>query len=221
MPTVDARRETMDAIVRRIADLNEQSLTQLSQYISYLKWQEELWQSLLEEEAQPAPNQSLIWQYDFLEGFPAARKVSTRDAALMEIKVGMATCGMVQQMALWEHPPVAGSAVCEYQLHVPGEVDSLRLRFGVGIRDGALMEGDNWCAFRIYVNGARIWSTTKQTTEWERYLIDLPSLGGQDAVIQFVTDGLGDNRWNWAVWAEPQLLGYGRRRSSRAGRNSA
>lgn len=221
MPTVDARRETMDAIVRRIADLNEQSLTQLAQYISYLKWQEELWQSLLEEEAQPAPNQTLIWQYDFLEGFPAARKVSTREVALMEIKVGMATCGMVQQMALWEHPPVAGSAVCEYQLHVPGEVDSLRLRFGVGIRDGALMEGDNWCAFRIYVNGARIWSTTKQTTEWERYLIDLPSLGGQDTVIQFITDGLGDNRWNWAVWAEPQLLGYGRRRNGRAGRNSA
>lgn len=221
MPTVDARRETMDAIVRRIADLNEQSLTQLAQYISYLKWQEELWQSLLEEEAQPAPNQSLIWQYDFLEGFPAARKVSTRDAALMEIKVGMATCGMVQQMALWEHPPVAGSAVCEYQLRVPGEVDSLRMRFGVGIRDGALMEGDNWCAFRIYVNGARIWSTTKQTTQWERYLIDLPSLGGQELVVQFVTDGLGDNRWNWAVWAEPQLLGYGRRRNGRGGRNSA
>lgn len=221
MPTADARRETLDAIARRIADLNEQSLTQLSQYISYLKWQEELWHSLLEDEAQPAPNQALIWQYDFLEGFPAARKVSTREPALMEIKVGMATCGMVQQMALWEHPPVVGSAVCEYQLGVPNEVDSLRLRFAVGIRDGALMVGDNWCAFRIYVNGARLWSTTKQTTEWERYLIDLPSLAGQDIVVQFITDGLGDNRWNWAVWAEPQLLGYGRRRSARAGRNSA
>lgn len=221
MSTVDARRETLDAIARRIADLNEQSLAQLSQYISYLKWQEELWHSLLEDEAQPAPHQALIWQYDFLEGFPAARKVSTRDPALMEIKIGLASCGMVQQMALWQHPPVTGSAVCEYQLHVPNEVDSLRLRFGVGIRDGALMEGDNWCAFRIHVNGVRIWSTTKQTTEWERYLIDLPSLTGQDMVIQFVTDGLGDNRWNWAVWAEPQLLGYGRRRSGNTGRNSA
>lgn len=221
MPTVDARRETLDAIARRIADLNEQSLTQLSQYISYLKWQEELWHSLLEDEVQPAPNQALIWQYDFLEGFPAARKVSTRDSALMEIKIGMATCGMVQQMALWEHPPVVGSAVCEYQLRVPNEVESLRLRFGVGIRDGALMEGDNWCAFRIHVNGVRLWSTTKQTNEWERYVIDLPSLTGQDMVVQFVTDGLGDNRWNWAVWAEPQLLGYGRRRNGRSGRNSA
>jgi hypothetical protein len=30
--------------------------------------------------------------------------------------------------------------------------------------------------------------------------------------VQFATDGLGDNRWNWAVWAEPQLLGYGERK---------
>jgi hypothetical protein len=212
MPSYDARRETIEAIVRRIADLNEQSLTQLSQYISYLKWQEELWQSLLDEEAQPGAGQTLQWQYDFLEGFPAARKVATRAPDLMEIKVGLATCGMVQQMALWQHPPVAGSAVCEYQLHVPTDVDALRLRFAVGVRDGALMEDENLCAFRIYVNGMRLWSTTKQTCEWERYVLDLPSLAGQDVVVQFITDALGDNRWNWAVWAEPQLLGYGRPR---------
>jgi hypothetical protein len=221
MSTYDARQETIDAILRRIADLNEQSLTQLSQYISYLKWQEELWHSLLDEEAQPGPNQSLIWQYDFLEGFPAARKVSTRSPDLMEIKVGLAACGMVQQMALWEHPPVIGSAVCEYQLHVPREVDSLRMRFAVGIRDGALMEGENWCAFRIYVNGVRLWSTTKQSNEWERFLIDVPSLGGQDIVVQLITDGLGDNRWNWAVWAEPQLLGYGERKVTRTTKKRA
>lgn len=220
MPDYDARQETIDAITRRIADLNEQSLTQLSQYISYLKWQEELWQSLLEEEAQPASDQVLIWQYDFLEGFPAARKVATRSPELMEIKVGPATCGLVQQPSLWQHPPVLGSAVCEYQLRVPAEVETLRLRFGVGIRDGALMEGDNWCAFRLHVNGVRIWSTTKQTTTWERFLVDLPSLAGQDLVVQFVTDALGDNRWNWAVWAEPQLLGFGRRQAKRPKRAS-
>jgi hypothetical protein len=213
MPKFDTRKETVDGIVRRISDLNDQSLTQLSQYISYLKWQEELWHSLLaEEEASPNPNQALLWQFDFVEAFPAARQAATRTPKLMEIKVGTATCGMVQQMALWEHPPVIGSAVCEYSLRVPAEVDSLRMRFGVGLRDGALMEGDNWCAFRIYVNGMRIWSTTKQTNDWERFLIDLPSLSGQDIVIQFMTDGLGDARWNWAVWAEPMLLGYGPRR---------
>jgi hypothetical protein len=208
MTDYDGRNEMVHAIGRRIADLSEDSLTQLSQYISYLKWQEELWHSLLEDESLPARSQKLDWQYDFLEAFPAARIVSTREPDMMEVKVGTAHCGMVQQLALWEHPPVSGSAVCEYQLQAPAEIDSLRMRFAVGIRDGALMEGDNLCAFRIFVNGRRVWSTTKQSNDWERYMIDLPSLAGQELVVQFVTDALGDSRWNWAVWAEPQLLGY-------------
>ncbi len=212
MAEYDARSAMVDGISRRIADLNEDSLAQLSQYISYLKWQEELWHSLLDDEAVSARDQKLGWQYDFLEAFPAARIASTREPDMMEVKVGTAHCGMVQQMALWQHPPVAGSAVCEYQLQVPAEMDSLRMRFAVGIRDGALMERENLCAFRIYVNGRRVWSTTKQSNDWERYIIELPSLSGQDVVVQFVTDALGDNRWNWAVWAEPQLLGYTSRR---------
>jgi len=215
MSKLDARKEAIDAITRRIADLNDQSLTQLAQFVSYLKWQEELWNSLLDEEVAPNPNQALIWQFDFLEGFPAARQNGTRTSKGMEIKVDAATCGMVQQQALWEHPPMIGSAVVEYSVRVPAQVDSLRMRFGVGIRDGALMEGDNWCAFRIYVNGVRLWSMTKQTNKWERFLIDLPSLSGQDMIIQLMTDGLGDARWNWAVWAEPMLLGYGGRPEKR------
>lgn len=211
MTPIDIHQETIDAIVRRISDLNEHSLTQLSQYISYLKWQEELWHSLLDDggNGEDEDLSPLVWQYDFVENFPSARQAATRTTDLMEIKVGLATCGMVQQNALWQHPPVIGSGVCEYEVAVPAEVERLTLSFGVGIRDGALMEGDNLCAFRIFVNGARVWSTTKQSNSWERIQIDLPTLSGQKLVIQFMTDGLGDARWNWAVWAEPQLLGYG------------
>ncbi len=207
-----SRQETLDALSRRIADLGENSLTQLSQYISYLKWQEELWQSLLDEES--LGERPLVWQHDLVESFAQARQAATRTPDLMEIKTAPATVGMVQQMAIWQHPPVIGSAVCEYQIAVPAEVDVLRLRFAVGIRDGALMEGDNLCAFRVLVNGQRIWSTTIQNNQgqqnqWQRFLIDLPSLSGQDIVLQLMTDGLGDARWNWAVWGEPLLLGYG------------
>ena len=209
MTQIDTRQETIDAIVRRISDLGDQSLTQLSQHISYLKWQEELWNSLLDHEANPAADQEVRWQYGFLDEFANAHLVATRDPSMMEIKVAPATCGMVQQMALWEHPPLVGSAVCEYHIKIPAAVDSLRLRFAVGIRDGALMEGDNLCAFRIHVNGNRIWSTTKQTSTWERFVIDLPTLSGQEAIIQFTTDALGNHRWNWAAWGEPTLLGYG------------
>ena len=179
MAKYDTRKETTDAIMRRISDLNDQSLNQLSQFISYLKWQEELWHDLLDEEASVA-DQSIIWQYDFLEAFPAARRVATRKPDMMEIKVAPATCGMIQQMALWEHPPVSGSAVCEYTIRIPAELNAVKMRFAAGIRDGSMMEGDNLCAFRVYVNGVRLW-----------------------------TDALGDSRWNWAAWGEPMLLGYG------------
>ncbi|MFN8440248.1 MAG: hypothetical protein U0175_05750 [Caldilineaceae bacterium] len=204
----DTRKENIDAIIRRISDLNDHSLNQLSQFISYLKWQEELWNSLLDDQAS-SPGQVVVWQYDFLEAFPAARKASTRKPEMMEIKVAPATCGMIQQMALWEHPPVSGAAVCEYTVPIPPGVNSVKMRFAAGIRDGSMMQGDNLCAFRIYVNGVRLWSITKQSSSWERYQLDLPSLSGQDAVIQFMTDALGDNRWNWAAWGEPVLLGYG------------
>nr|HID13350.1 hypothetical protein [Anaerolineae bacterium] len=67
MTKFDAHKEMVDAIHRRISDLNEQSLDQISQYISYLKWQEELWHGLLDEEVENArPGQSLLWQYDFI-----------------------------------------------------------------------------------------------------------------------------------------------------------
>ncbi|MEZ4634352.1 MAG: hypothetical protein R2873_01530 [Caldilineaceae bacterium] len=46
MSDFDPRQEALDAVIRRIGDLSEQSLIQLGQYISYLKWQEELWHSL-------------------------------------------------------------------------------------------------------------------------------------------------------------------------------
>ena len=101
----DTRKETIDGLVRRISDLNDQSMTQLSQYISFLKWQEELWNSLLDDEAAAPSDRALIWQFDFLEAFPGARIASTRSTDLMEVKIAPAACGMVQQFALWAHPP--------------------------------------------------------------------------------------------------------------------
>ncbi len=211
MSNYDTRKEILDALVRRISDLNDQSLNQLSQFISYLKWQEELWNDLLTDTTNTPSDQTVVWQYDFLDAFPVARKIATRKPDMMEIKVAPATCGMIQQQALWEHPPVSGAAVCEYTVSVPPGVNALQMRLAVGIRDGAMMQGENLCAFRLMVNGVRLWSTTKQSTTWERYQLDLPSLSGQDVVIQFITDALGDNRWNWAAWGEPVLLGYGPR----------
>lgn len=209
----EAEQETLDAVIRRIRDLNEQSLLQLSQYVGYLKWQEELWQSLMEEEVVDDDEFVLVWTCDLLEAFPESRQSATRTSDLMEVRLDTASCGLVQRPALWQHPPVEGSAVVEYELRIPAEVERLRLQFAVGIRDGAQMQDDNFCAFRVLLNGVRVWSDTKQTCSWERFVTDLPNQAGQPAVLQLMTDGLGNSRWNWAVWAEPQLLGYAANRA--------
>ena len=206
-------QETFDAVIRRIQDLNEQSLLQLSQYVGYLKWQEELWQSLMQEEDTDEDGFTLVWKYDLLEAFPQSRHSATRTPDLMEVRIDTASCGMVQQPALWQHPPVEGSAVVEYDVRVPPDIERLRMQFAIGIRDGAQMEDDNFCAFRVLLNGVRVWSKTKQSCSWERFVIDLPNQAGQPAVLQLMSDGLGNSRWNWAVWAEPQLLGFAANRA--------
>ncbi|HIC88934.1 MAG TPA: hypothetical protein EYP04_05985 [Anaerolineae bacterium] len=205
----DDIRYLVDAISRRIADLSEESLIQLSQFISYLKWREEEWlkletqepRMLVEGEEAPA-----TWHYDFLAHFDEANVAATNLPAGMEVKVEVAMCGGVQRPAIWQHPPSRGEAVVEYHVMIPPTAEDLRLHFQVGVRDGAMMVGENFVAFRVYLNGRLIWRTTKQTNEWEAHIVSLPYLAGQIAVMQFVTDALGESRWNWAVWGNPVLV---------------
>lgn len=199
------RHDEIDAIARRIADLSEQSLMLLSQYISYLKWQEEQWQTPAWEESESAL--TAAWVYDLIEHFHSARQAATQDPAGMEIKLAPASCGGVVRQAIWQHPPATGMSVLEYQTLVPADLDMLKFRFAVGVRDGALLSQDNQVAFRIRVNGRPLWDYLKGDVGWESFSIDFPTLAGQEAVIQLITDPLGNSRWNWAVWGEPQLVG--------------
>ena len=200
------RHDEIDAISRRIADLSEESLILLSQYISYLKWQEEQWHSPETWEEDDAGTETL-WVYDLIEHFHEARQAATANPSLMEIKVAPASCGGVIRQAIWQHPPVTGLSVLEYELQVPINIDLLKLRFATGVRDGALLSEDNQVAFRIRVNGRPIWNHLRGEVGWESFNIDLPSLAGQEAVLQLITDPLGNSRWNWAVWGEPQVIG--------------
>jgi hypothetical protein len=198
--------DEIDAITRRIADLSEESLIQLSQYISFLKWQEEQWQSpdVWETDESGA---DATWVFDLIEHFSKARQAATGNPAGMEIKVASASCAGIVRRAIWQHPPAEGMAVLEYQLHIPMELDLLKLYVATGIRDGALLSDDNQVAFRVRVNGRPIWNHLVGSVGWESFSIDLPSLAGQEAVIQLITDPLGNSRWNWAVWGEPQVVG--------------
>ena len=197
-------QDELDALFRRIADLSDESLILLSQYISFLKWQEEQWHS--PEEWGEAGKDKVAWVFDLIDHFSQARQAATVDSGGMEIKVAPASCDGVIRPAIWQHPPVKGEAVLEYQVIAPMDVDVLKMKFAAGVRDGALLSGDNQVAFRIRVNGRLLWTHLKAEATWDDFTIDLPSMAGQTMVIQLITDALGNSRWNW-VWGEPQVIG--------------
>jgi hypothetical protein len=141
------------------------------------------------------------WSFDFLQHFSEATHSG------MEIQVADATCASVTRPALWEHPPMSGSANVGYLVPIPAGLCQVTLKFAIGIRDGAELPSDGFIAFRVLVNGWKLWSAVKNSRAWEGHEVKMPQLGSDIARIEFITDGLGDNRWNWAVWAEPRLEG--------------
>jgi hypothetical protein len=190
--------ETLERIVEQLDSLSTESLAELARFIEYLKWK----QGKASRESG-----SRLWTFDFVEHFRRAVVSADHDPAGMEVQVSEAACEGESRMALWQHPPVEGSAIVEYQVPVPADVGRLRLRFATGIRDGSHLAEGNVVAFRVFVNDWRIWGDTQHARRWREHEIAMPSLAGDVARIQFVTDGLGNHQWAWAVWGEPKLEG--------------
>ena len=67
-----------ESIVRRIADLSEESLQQLSEYIAFLTWQEEQWREWDDDELrfEPGDEDDVTTP---LAGRPRDRKASCRE----------------------------------------------------------------------------------------------------------------------------------------------
>jgi hypothetical protein len=189
---------TLEEIADQLESLSPRSLDELARFVEYLKWK----QGPTSEETTGHP-----WAFDFVEHFRRAIVTADHDPAGMEVQVGEAVCEGDSRMALWQHPPVQGAAIVEYQVPVPTEAQKLRLRFATGIRDGSQLAGGNVVAFRIFVNDWKIWSDTQHARKWNSHEIIMPTLPGDVARIQFVTDGLGNHQWAWAVWGEPKLIG--------------
>ena len=157
----------------------------------------------------PSPTRPTRWVYHFIDRFDEATVTATKTTQGLEVRVAPALCELEQRLSIWQHPPTTGSAVVQYQFEVPADLDRLRFRAKAGIRNGSLIaeSPDNYVAFRLFVNGVRLWSATKNSTTWEDVSVDLPTLAGEHVTVQLVTDGLGDSRWNWAVWGTPLLIG--------------
>jgi hypothetical protein len=188
----------MEDIVGQLESLTSESLAELARFIEYLKWR----QGPVPPAAEGQP-----WAFDFVECFRQAVVSADHDPAGMEVKVGEAACDGDWRMALWQHPPVEGSAQVEYQVPVPAGVSNLRLCFSTGIRDGSQLAEGNVVAFRVFVNDWKIWSDTQHARWWTEHEIPIPTLPGDIIRIRFATDGLGNHRWAWAAWGQPRLVG--------------
>lgn len=188
----------IEEVANQLESLGPESLDELARFVEYLRWKE----GIAAGDASGQP-----WSFDFVEHFRQALVSAEHDAAGMEVQVGEASCGGELRMALWEHPPVQGSAVVEYQVPVPAEVSNLQICFATGIRDGSQLAQGNVVAFRLFVNNWKVWSDTQHVRHWKEHEIAMPLLSGDVARIQFVTDGLGNHRWAWSAWAEPRLTG--------------
>lgn len=186
---------THNELLSLIGELSEESIVKLREYADFLRWRERQHQS------------KQNWIYSFIEHFTSAERGAERDAAGLEIKVADATCAHETRPALWEHPPLSGAAKVGYVVPVPPDLHALKLRFAIGIRDGAELPPDRYVAFRVTVNDWKLWSAVKNSQRWDEYEIKMPELSSDVVRIEFITDGLGDHRWNWAVWGQPELVG--------------
>lgn len=182
-------------LAAQLGQLSEDNLHKVLEYAEYLNWRESR-----EQARHP-------WTFDFIEHFPTADRGAERDTAGLEVKIADATCGGVARSALWEHPPLTGAAKVGYVVPIPSNLSRLKLRFAIGIRDGAELPADRYVAFRIVVNDWKLWSAVKNSHRWDEHEVEMPELASDVARIVFITDGLGDHRWNWAVWGEPRLEG--------------
>ena len=124
----------------------------------------------------------------------------------MEVKIAETVVGDESRPALWMHPPLAGEATAEYHVAVPAGLRDLRLRFAIGVREGA-QAADQLVAFRVRVDGWQVWSRAAWPATWQPFEIALPFQAGNVLRLTFATDALGSHQFAWAVWGEPELVG--------------
>ncbi|MCX6028500.1 MAG: hypothetical protein NT169_04245 [Chloroflexi bacterium] len=189
-----------DTILHDLATLSPADQERVHEYIAFLRWR-----------AEPDPSgfrkpegSTRPWQVNLLEHFASADVRASKDRAGMEVKAAEATVGGERRPALWMHPPVAGEAAVEFHVPVPAGLTDVRLRFAIGIRDGAQAD-DRLVAFRVRVGGWQVWSRAAWPIRWEPVEVALPLQAGDVLRLTFATDGLAAHQFAWAVWGEPVL----------------
>jgi hypothetical protein len=193
-------KDLLDSIAQDLTTLSPTDQARVAEYIHFLRWQTE------RGESSASPATTRPWMLNLLEQFAGADVRASRNAAGMEVKAAETTVGGERRPALWQHPPVDGESSVAFHVPIPAGLRDLRLRFSIGIRDGAQAE-DHLIAFRVRVDGWQIWSRAAWPIRWEPVEVPLPHQAGNVLRLTFATDGLGEHKFAWAVWGQPMLVG--------------
>ena len=142
------------------------------------------------------------WSYDFYEHYASVIPHNMQEHERHK----QARCGSQFKKALWAHPPREGDGYYLYQVPIPKNVQRAQLRFYIGIRDGADMTPENNVVrFKIYVDDRLEFDKPFRDFYWQlcSVYVDVPP--GDECEVKFVTNAMGEDRGNWAVWGEPVL----------------
>lgn len=117
---------------------------------------------------------------------------------------GEAACGGKTLPALNQHPPPNGQTLVDYVLRLPNA--PVWLKTWIGLCDG---NKSNGVGFRIEIDGKEVFSRRVDhgASGWSPVSVDLSPWHGKPVVLTLITDSLGDYDFDWAAWAEPQLVG--------------
>jgi len=97
------------------------------------------------------------------------------------------------------HTPGWGQTHLEWLLRLPPQ--PLRLAFGTGIQPGGEHVG-----FSVQVNGRTVWDGGDPGSgKMVAGAVDLSRAAGQTVLVSLVTDSLGSNNCDWAIWVNPRL----------------
>jgi hypothetical protein len=155
--------------------------------------------------------------YDFFEHFVAPSETKENE----DIRpIAELISGGILRSGIFQHPPVHGESILPYPPISVSDYIKLWLDFYIGILDerpgkgqqqtrfDELCEGDS-VQFGVRINGKRVRlpGSMLNVVGWKRRClpIELPTDG--ELVVEFITDAMGDLKFNWAAWGEPRLLG--------------
>jgi len=187
---------------RDFAALTPADQTCVRDYLAFLRWRA----TSAPVAAASISRPTRAWRFAFLEHFAEADIDASREPAGMEVKIAEATVGGDTRPALWQHPPVIGESTVEFHVAVPAGLRDLRLRFCIGLRDGAETK-EGLVAFRVRVDGWQVWSRAAWPSRWQPFELTLPFQTGNVLRLAFATDALGSHPFAWAVWGAPELIG--------------